>query len=83
MAGHKTIVEALRAHGPMEDNERLYLVSEISRPDEFVVSNSQGNAALKVVKISTVTQKEINAALTKAVLEKEEDRGDNENERKE
>ena len=76
MAGHKTIVEALRAHGGLADNERVYSVKVPSQPPVFVVSNSLGNAALAVVKASTVTQKEINAALTKEVLEKEEDRGD-------
>ena len=83
MAGHKTIVEALRAHGPMKDNERLYCVSPVSSPSLFVVSNSLAQAALKVVAVQRVTDKHINAALTKAVLEKEEDRGDNDNERKE
>jgi len=76
MAGHKTIVEALRAHGPMEDNERLYVVAHADMVEErFVVSNSPSQAALKLVTVQRVTDKDINAALTKAVLDKEEDRG--------
>ena len=81
MAGHKTIVEALRAHGPMDDNERLYRVFTKSGPQiqaQFAVSNSPAQAALKLVTAQRVTDKDINAALTKAVLEKEEDRGDKE-----
>ena len=76
MAGHKTIIEALRAHGPMGDNERLYRVTGQGRSSLFVVSNSPAQAALKVVTAERVSDKEINAALTKAVLDKEEDRGE-------
>ena len=71
MAGHKTIVEALRAHGPMEDNERLYVVAHADIVEErFVVSNSPAQAALKLVTAQRVTDKDINAAAYKSSIRK-------------
>ena len=80
MAGHKTIVEALRAHGPLEEKQRVYRVmirdKGVGMANRFVVSKSPGQASQQVAPAALVSDKEINAALTKAVLEKEEDRGE-------
>ena len=76
MAGHKTIVEALRAHGPLQDDrERLYRV-KVGQETVYVVAKSPRQASFIVAHAIRVTDKDINAALTKAVLEKEEDRAD-------
>ena len=59
----KSITEAIKSHGALSDNERLYRVTGQGRSSLFVVSNSPARAALSVVTVEAVSAKEINQAL--------------------
>ena len=67
----KSITEAIKAHGPLSDNERLYRVTGQGRSSLFVVSNSPGQAALSVVTVDRVSTEEINRELMLAFTSKD------------
>lgn len=72
----KSITEAIKAHGPLSDNERLYRVKQ-GLATTFVVSNSPGQAALSVVTVEAVSAKEINQALMLAFTSKDSEKESN------
>lgn len=59
----QTITEALKQKKP-GNNERVYCVTvKVMHEMRYVIAKSKGQAALEVVDVEPVTQKEINAAL--------------------
>ena len=72
----KSITEAIKSHGALSDNERLYRVKQ-GQTTAFVVSNSPGRAALSVVVVDRVTTDEINQALMAEVLSKDSEKESN------
>ena len=66
----KSITEAIKSHGALSGNERLYRVKQ-GQTTEYVVSNSPGQAALSVVVVDRVTTEEINQELMAEVLSKD------------
>lgn len=66
----KSIVEAITNYGKPQGNNRVYRVKGEGEP-RYVVSNSQGQVALKVVEVTAVSAKEVNEALVDAMLEKQ------------
>ena len=58
----KSITEAIKHHGALSNNERLYRVKQ-GQTAVYVVSNSPGQAAQSVVTVKAVSAKEINQAL--------------------
>lgn len=73
----KSITEAIKSHGALSDNERLYRVTGQGRASLFVVSNSPARAALSVVTVEAVSAKEINQALMAEVLSKDSEKEHN------
>ena len=73
----RSITEAIKAHGALSDNERLYRVTGQGRSSLFVVSNSPGQAALSVVTVEAVSAKEINQALMLAFTSKDSEKESN------
>ena len=74
----KSITEAIKAHGALSDNERLYRVTGQGRSSLFVVSNSPARAALSVVTVEAVSAKEINQALMAEITKDSEKEPNNE-----
>ena len=72
----KSITEAIKSHGALRDNERLYRVEQ-GQTTEFVVSNSPARAALSVVTVDRVSPEEINRALMAEVLSKDSEKEPN------
>ena len=72
----KSITAAIKSHGALSDNERLYRVTQ-GQTSEYVVSNSPGQAALSVVVVDRVTTEEINRALMAEVLSKDSEKEPN------
>ena len=73
----KSITEAIKSHGALSDNERLYRVTGQGRSSLFVVSNSPGQAALSVVLVDRVTSDEISQALMLAFTSKDSEKEPN------
>ena len=73
----KSITEAIKSHGALSGNERLYRVTGQGRSSLFVVSNSPGQAALSVVTVDRVTTDEISQALMAEVLSKDSEKESN------
>ena len=73
----KSITEAIKSHGALRDNERLYRVTGQGRASLFVVSNSPARAALSVVTVESVSAKEINQALMLAITSKDSEKESN------
>ena len=72
----KSITEAIKSHGALGGNERLYRVTQ-GQTTAFVVSNSPGQAALSVVTVEAVSAKEINQALMLAITSKDSEKEPN------
>ena len=73
----KSITEAIKSHGALSGNERLYRVTGQGRSSLFVVSNSPARAALSVVTVDRVSPEEINQALMAEVLSKDSEKEPN------
>ena len=73
----KSITEAIKSHGALGGNERLYRVTGQGRSSLFVVSNSPARAALSVVTVDRVSAEEINRALMAEVLSKDSEKEPN------
>ena len=74
----KSITEAIKSHGALSDNERLYRVTGQGRSSLFVVSNSPARAALAVVTVDRVSPEEINQALMAEITKDSEKEPNNE-----
>ena len=74
----KSITEAIKAHGALSGNARLYRVTGQGRASLFVVSNSPARAALSVVTVEAVSAKEINQALMAEITKDSEKEPNNE-----
>ena len=74
----KSITEAIKSHGALSGNERLYRVTGQGRSSLFVVSNSPARAALSVVTVEAVSAKEINQALMAEITKDSENESNNE-----
>ena len=72
----KSITAAIKSHGALSGNERLYRVKQ-GQTTEFVVSNSPGQAALSVVLVDRVTSDEISQALMLAFTSKDSEKEPN------
>ena len=72
----KTIVEAIRNHGLPSDGNRVYRVS-VNGNESFVVSNSPSQAALSVVAVSRVSDKDVSSALAAAIVNEPEVEAEN------
>ena len=67
----KTIVGAIRKHGLPSEGNRVYRVS-VNGNEIFVVSNSPSQAALSVVAVERVSDKDVSSALAAAIVNEPE-----------
>ena len=72
----KSITEAIKSHGALSGNERLYRVKQ-GQTTAFVVSNSPGQAALSVVTVERVPAVQISQALMLAFTSKDSEKEPN------
>lgn len=64
---NSTIVEAIRKHGLPSGNERVYRAT-VNDKIRYVVSTSLSKAALSVVSVERVSDKDVNNALAAAIV---------------